>query len=112
MIPCQADTQWTEFKEERWAADLLCLAGYGIYLDVDTRIIFLEFSNIFFQWVLIKGGLLLCLEGTTGSSRNKISQPFSIFKGSLVWPCLVHPEIQNVFKIPCHIESCGTCMKH
>ena len=27
-------------------------------------------------------------------------------------PCLVHPEIQKVFKIPCHIESCGTCMNH
>jgi len=23
---------------------------------------------------------------------------------------LVHPEIQKVFKIPCHIESCGTCI--
>jgi len=27
-------------------------------------------------------------------------------------PCLVHPKIQKVFKIPCHIESCGICMKH
>ena len=27
-------------------------------------------------------------------------------------PCLVHPENQKVFKILCHIESCGTCMKY
>jgi hypothetical protein len=27
-------------------------------------------------------------------------------------PCLVHPENQKVFKIPRHIESCGTCMKY
>jgi len=27
-------------------------------------------------------------------------------------PCLVHPEIQKVFKIFRHIESCDTCMKH
>ena len=27
-------------------------------------------------------------------------------------PCLVHPKIQKVFKIPCHIESCGTYMKY
>ena len=27
-------------------------------------------------------------------------------------PCLVHPKIQKVFKIPRHIKSCGTCMKH
>jgi len=27
-------------------------------------------------------------------------------------PCLVQPEIQKVFKIPRHIESCGTCMNH
>jgi hypothetical protein len=26
--------------------------------------------------------------------------------------CLVHPKNQNFFKILCHIESCGTCMKH
>ena len=25
---------------------------------------------------------------------------------------LVHPEIQKVFKIPRHIESCGKCMEH
>ena len=28
------------------------------------------------------------------------------------WACLVHPEIQKVFKILCHIESYGICMKH
>ena len=27
-------------------------------------------------------------------------------------PCLVHPEIQKIFKIFCHIEFCGTCIKH
>ena len=27
-------------------------------------------------------------------------------------PCLVHPENQKIFKIPHHIESCSTCMKH
>ena len=27
-------------------------------------------------------------------------------------PCLVHPKRQKVFKIPRHIESCGTYMKH
>ena len=27
-------------------------------------------------------------------------------------PCLVHPENQKVFKIPCHIESFNTCIKH
>ena len=27
-------------------------------------------------------------------------------------PCLVHPENQKVFKILCHIEFFGTCMKH
>ena len=27
-------------------------------------------------------------------------------------PCLVHSEIQKVFKISYHIESYGTCMKH
>ena len=26
--------------------------------------------------------------------------------------CLVHSENQKVFKIPHHIESFGTCMKH
>ena len=30
----------------------------------------------------------------------------------LLRPCSVHPEIQKVFKILYHIESCGTCMKH
>ena len=28
------------------------------------------------------------------------------------WPCLVRSENQKVFKIPRHIESCGTCMKY
>jgi len=28
------------------------------------------------------------------------------------WACLVHSEIQKVFKISRHIESCGTYMKH
>jgi len=27
-------------------------------------------------------------------------------------PCLVHPEIQKVFKIPCHIKSYGIYMNH
>ena len=27
-------------------------------------------------------------------------------------PCLVHPEIQKLFKIFRHIVSCGTYMKH
>ena len=27
-------------------------------------------------------------------------------------PCLVHLEIQKLFKISRHIKSCGTCMKH
>jgi len=27
-------------------------------------------------------------------------------------PCLVHSENQKVFKIPRHIESYDTCMKH
>jgi len=31
---------------------------------------------------------------------------------SKLGPCLVHPKNQKVFKILCHIESCGTCMKH
>ena len=30
----------------------------------------------------------------------------------LLRPCLLHPEIQKVFKILRHIESCGICMKH
>ena len=32
--------------------------------------------------------------------------------GKQYGPGLVHPKKQKVFKIPCHIESCGTCMKH
>jgi len=28
------------------------------------------------------------------------------------WPCLVHPEIQKLFKILRHIESCDICMKY
>ena len=35
-----------------------------------------------------------------------------IFKPHIARPCLVHLEIQKVFKIPGHIESYGTCMKH
>jgi hypothetical protein len=27
-------------------------------------------------------------------------------------PCLVHPKIQNFFKIPCHIESYATCIEY
>jgi len=32
--------------------------------------------------------------------------------GCCLRPCLVHPKKQKVFKIPRHIESCGTRMKH
>jgi hypothetical protein len=29
-----------------------------------------------------------------------------------VRPGLVHPKNQKLFKISCHIESCGTCIEH
>jgi len=34
------------------------------------------------------------------------------FTAGLARSCLVHSEIQKVFKISSHIESCGTYMKH
>jgi len=55
--------------------------------------------------------LLLMLE----FSLNLTACPLTsliITLAMLSGPCLVHPEIQKVFKIPRHIESCGTCMKH
>ena len=30
----------------------------------------------------------------------------------LLRPCLVHPKNQKNFKIPHHIEFCGTCIEH
>ena len=36
---------------------------------------------------------------------------FFLFRRKL-GPCLVHSEIQKLFKILRHIKSCGICMKH
>jgi len=56
------------------------------------------------QWVegARKG---LCVFDAAGAQGRNIIIP-------IPRPCLVHPEIQKVFKISRHIESCGRCMKH
>ena len=36
----------------------------------------------------------------------------SLYTVCLLWPCLVHPENQKVFKILRHIECFDTYMKH
>jgi len=43
----------------------------------------------------------------TGLEKNRWHISSNILR-----PRLVHPENQKVFKIPCHIKSCDTCMKH
>ena len=57
----------------------------------------------------------VCLASSSASAPHARRDELFFFQLSGLckfhWRCLV-PEIQKVFKIPRHIESCGTCMKH